>query len=89
MKKAIITYLKFIGLISLIVFLFAFTGKRNEKRKIHQVQVEFIEEQNPYINEQAVNKLLIQNHEQVTNVGKEILVLNTVEEALDAHKMVP
>jgi len=88
MKKNLIIYLKFFGLILLITFMFAFTEKRNQQRKIHQVQVEFIEEQNPYINELAVNKLLIQNPEQVTNVGKEILVLNKVEGALDAHKMV-
>ncbi|MBQ4818424.1 hypothetical protein J8M14_00035 [Aquimarina sp. MMG016] len=83
-----LTYIKFISLTGLIVFLFAFTSKRNEGRKIHQVQVEFVQEQNPYVNEQAVNKLLIQNPEQVTSVGKEILVLNTVENELDAHKMV-
>lgn len=88
MKKKMLTYLKFTFLIGLIIFLFAFTGKRNESRKIHQVGVEFVKEQNPYINELTVNKLLIQNPEQVTNVGKEILVLNTVEEALDSHLMV-
>ena len=88
MKKKMLTYLKFTFLIGLIIFLFAFTGKRNESRKIHQVGVEFVKEQNPYINELTVNKLLIQNPEQVTNVGKEILVLSTVEEALDSHLMV-
>ncbi|WP_247672514.1 hypothetical protein [Aquimarina sp. MMG016] len=88
MRGKMLTYIKFISLTGLIVFLFAFTSKRNEGRKIHQVQVEFVQEQNPYVNEQAVNKLLIQNPEQVTSVGKEILVLNTVENELDAHKMV-
>ncbi|RZS92181.1 cell division protein FtsQ/DivIB [Aquimarina brevivitae] len=88
MKKQWVTYLKFFGLLALMVFLFAFTSNRNKKRKIHQVSVEFIEEQNPYINEKTVNKLLIQNPEQVTSVGKEILVLNTVEKELDTHLMV-
>ncbi|MDY8136467.1 hypothetical protein [Aquimarina sp. 2201CG5-10] len=87
MKKMLI-YIKYVLLVALIVFLFAFTGKRNELRKVHEVQVEFIQEQNRYVNEQTVNKLLIQNPEQVTSVGKEILVLNTVEKELDAHKMV-
>lgn len=87
-KKKLITYIKFFGLFGLIVFLFAFSGHRNELRKIHHVKVEFVQEQNPYLKEKTVNKLLIQNPERVTNVGKEILVLNKVEKALDAHDMV-
>lgn len=86
--KRIIHYLKYIGLLTLIIFLFAFTKKRNEERTINKVGIEFIEEQNPYINEHTVNKLLIQNSEGVTNVGKETLVLNIVEKELDAHKMI-
>ncbi|MBP2833693.1 hypothetical protein J8281_15975 [Aquimarina sp. U1-2] len=81
-------YLKFIGLIALVVILFAFTSKRNQQRKIREVHIEFIEEQDPYINELAVNKLLIQNEGRVTSVGKEILVLNRVEQTLDSHKMI-
>ncbi|WP_405208080.1 cell division protein FtsQ/DivIB [Aquimarina sp. LLG6339-5] len=86
--KKILTYAKFIGLVGLIIFLFAFTGSRNEKRKIKEVEIEFVEEQNPYINELTVNKLLIQNQVGVTDVGKEILVLNIVEKGLDTHKMI-
>ncbi|MFD2564294.1 cell division protein FtsQ/DivIB [Aquimarina rubra] len=86
--KKILTYGKFVGLVALIVFLFAFTGNRNESRKIKEVEIEFVEEQNPYINELTVNKLLIQNQVGVTDVGKEILVLNNVEKGLDAHKMI-
>ncbi|GAA3512871.1 cell division protein FtsQ [Aquimarina addita] len=55
---------------------------------MEEVAFEFVEEQNPYVNELAVNKLLIQNQVGVTNVGKEILVLNTIESALDTHKMI-
>ncbi len=86
--KKVLTYIKFTGLVALIVFLFAFTGNRNELRKIKEVEIEFVEEQNPYINELTVNKLLIQNQVGVTDVGKEILVLNNVEKGLDAHKMI-
>ena len=88
MKKKILTYLKFSGLFILIAVLFAFSSKRNEQRKISEVLVEFVEEQDPYVNEATVNKLLIQNRNRVTNVGKEILVLNTVEQELDAHRMI-
>ncbi len=84
----IITYIKFVGLISLIIFLFAFTNNRNEKRKINEVAIEFIDEQSPFVSELMVNKLLIQNQVGVTNVGKEILALNNIEKGLDAHKMI-
>ncbi|SHI77986.1 cell division protein FtsQ/DivIB [Aquimarina spongiae] len=86
--KKMISYIRFVGLIVLIVALFAFTSERNKQRKINRVQIEFIEEQDPYVSELSVNKLLIQNQERVTNVGKEILVLNTVEQELDSHKMI-
>ncbi len=86
--KKIVQYIKYIGLIVMIVFLVAFTSDRNKKRKVEEVAIEFIEEQSPYINELAVNKLLIQNQASVTNVGKEILVLNKVEKGLDTHKMI-
>ncbi|WP_271767573.1 cell division protein FtsQ/DivIB [Aquimarina algiphila] len=88
MRNKILTYLKFGGLLILITVLFAFASKRNERRKIKEVLIEFIEEQDPYINELTVNKLLIQNQERVTSVGKEILVLNTVEQELDTHEMI-
>ncbi len=88
MKRKILTYLKFSGLIVLVIVLFAFSSNRNQQRKISEVRIEFIEEQDPYLNERMVNKLLIQNEGRVTNVGKEILVLNTVEQKLDSHKMV-
>ncbi len=88
MKKRSFTYLRLIGLVLLIAFLFAFTSKRNKQRKISEVFIEFVEEQDPFVNEATVNKLLIQNDGRVTSVGKEILVLNTVEQKLDSHKMI-
>ena len=88
MKKKLTVYAKFSSLFLLVVILFAFTGKRNKQRKISEARIEFIEEQDPYVNELMVNKLLIQNRDRVTNVGKEILVLNTVERTLNTHKMI-
>lgn len=82
------TYFRFLGLIILIIGLFAFTSKRNAARKVLGVTIEFVGEQNIYVTESMVNKLLIQNQGRVTNVGEETLVLNKVEEKLDAHKMI-
>lgn len=86
--KLWVKYIRFAFLITLVIGLFAFTGKRNEGRNIKGVDIEFVQEQNPYINELTVNKLLIQNQVGVTNVGKEIIVLGSVEKALDRHQMI-
>ncbi len=81
-------YIQYGGVMLLLVVLFAFTNDRNQQRNIQEAGIEFVQEQSPYIHEWAVNKLLIQNQVGVTNVGKETLVLNTVEKTLDTHKMI-
>lgn len=88
MKKKLIAILKLSLLVVLIAFLFAFTSKRNQARMINGVQIEFVEEQDPYVNENMVNKLLIQKNGKATNVGKETLDLNIAEYYLDDHKMI-
>ncbi|QKX05330.1 hypothetical protein HN014_10505 [Aquimarina sp. TRL1] len=86
--KKLLGYIKFGVLFLLIVLLYAFTTARNHERKIEEIKVEFIEEQSPYVNETMVNKLLIQNQNRATSVGKEILALNKVEKQLDQHEMI-
>ena len=86
--KKIKNILKFAVLTAIIGFLHSFAGTRNKQRRIKDLQVEFVEEQAPYINALAVDKLLIQNQVGVTNVGKEILALNTAEIALDNHRLI-
>jgi cell division protein FtsQ len=68
--------------------LYSFSNLRNSEKNIEKVAVKFIGDQNLYITEGAVNKLLIQNYGRLENVPKEKLVLNTVEKALEANEMV-
>ena len=88
MKKKLLTGLQFSILLISISFLFGFAQKRNIQRGIDGIEVEFIQEQAPYISEQMVNKLLKQNSEQIENVHKEILDLNMIERKLDLHPMI-
>ena len=88
MRNILFKSLKLVTVFLLIGFLYAFSAHRNNARKISRVGVEFIEEQNPYVDETAVNKLLIQNQGSATSVGKEILALNAVERQLDSHTMI-
>ncbi len=81
-------YIKIVLLIVLIGFLFGFSNKRNESRKLSKIEVEFVDDNNPFITVDAVNKLLIQNQVTVTGIGKETLVLNELEHRLINNPMV-
>ena len=66
-------------MLGLVVFLFSFTSKRNEKRKVAKVDVVFVGENNLFIKSETVNKLLIENTSNPFGIEKEKLDLNTVE----------
>jgi len=55
---------------------------------VQNIRVNFIGEDNLFITEAMVNKLLIQNKEKVTNVTKEILDLNELETVLKSNPMI-
>ena len=81
-------YIKMIGLFGLIVFLFAFASKRNNARLVSDPAITFIGENNLFITNEAVSKLLIQNHGSVKNVAKETLDLNKLETSLKSNPMI-
>lgn len=53
-----------------------------------KLDVEFVDENSPFITYNSVNKLLIQNHDNVTSIGKETLVLKKMEQRLRENPMV-
>jgi len=79
---------KFLLLASFVVFLFSFSNKRNEVRNLTKIEVEFMNENALFITQNSVNKLLIQNIDSVTSIGKETLVLNKMEESLLKNPMI-
>ncbi len=81
-------YIKMIVLLGLAVFLFAFSTNRNSSRAISTPQVEFVSENNLFITNETVSKLLIQNCGGVKNVPKETLDLNELEKALKSNPMI-
>lgn len=87
MKRGI-EILKFVVLLGLLVFLFSFSKKRNDKRKLTKLEVEFVDSQTPLITHQMVNKLLIQNDVEVKDIEKETLVLKEMESRLRENPMV-
>jgi len=77
-----------IALLLVITGLYAFSNQRSEAKKVKELNIRFIGEQNLYITEGMVNKLLIQNYGHLKNVPKEKLVLNTIEKVIEANEMV-
>jgi cell division protein FtsQ len=80
--------LKLIGLISAVTGLYAFSSHRSQNRTVSGLEVVFVGDQNLYITQDMVNKLLIQKFGGLENMPKEKLVLNAMEKAIEANKMV-
>jgi cell division protein FtsQ len=70
------------------VFLYAFSSQRNGTRQVADPSVNFLGDENLYITHETVNKLLIQNSNEATNVRKDILDLNGLESALKSNAMI-
>jgi len=81
-------YIKMIALLLVITGLYAFSNHRSEGKSVKGLNIEFVGDQNLYITQGMVNKLLIQNYGPLTNVPKEKLVLNTLEKVIEANEMV-
>ena len=72
----------------LVIFLFAFSSFRNYARKVSAPNIEFIGEENLFVTNETVSKLLIQNQQSVTNKPKEIIDLNELENTLNSNPMI-
>ena len=81
-------YIKGFLLIGAVFFLFAFAERRNNSRKLTEVNLQFTNSENLYVTEEAVNKLLIQNHVVPESIAKDTLDLSRVEAVLNAHDMI-
>lgn len=81
-------YIKMIVLFGVAGFLFAFASGRNMNRAVSKPHVKFIGENNLFITNQTVSKLLIQNYGGVKNLPKETLDLNKLENTLKSNPMI-
>ena len=81
-------YIKLIALLFIVTGLYAFSNVRSEQRSVNGLNIEFVGDNNLYITQGMVNKLLIQKFGPLTNEPKEKLVLNTIEKVIEANEMV-
>src|SRR6478735_2150769 len=71
-----------------VVFLYSFSSKRNESRKLKKTTVEFVGETNQFVAPETVNKLLIENNESASALRKVELDLNKIEKTIGKHSMI-
>ncbi len=86
--RAKLNILKYILVVAAIVGLYVFSSFKSSARKPAKMEVIFTGDENLYISEEAVNKLLIQNNQHVTSMPKETLDLNELEGALRRNAMI-
>lgn len=72
----------------LVVFLYSFTSQRNEQRKLKKSVVIFTNDDSPFVTNQMVNKLLIENKSDARTIRKDKLDLNKLEKSINNHEMI-
>ncbi len=77
--KKFLKYLLFLVLIVVLGFLYSFSSKRNEQKKVTEIVVEFEAGENNFLTHSMVDKLLIQNKETVQNLEKSVINLYGLE----------
>lgn len=87
MKRSL-NIVKLVLLLGAVVFLYSFSKKRNDKRHLSKVEIEFVDANSPFITYQTVNKLLIQSMDTVTDIAIETLDLMTMEQRLNKNPMI-
>jgi len=81
-------YIKVSVLVLAIAGLYSFADYRGKNRKVDDIVIKFLGNNDLYLTEEAVNKLLIQNYGSIKNREKEQVVLNTIEAIIESDPMV-
>lgn len=82
------TNIRLLLMFGLVIFLFSFTSKRNENRKLTKSVVIFVGDDAPFVKQETVNKLLIENNREASSIQKVNLDLNKLETNLDSQEMI-
>jgi len=80
--------IRLVLMFSLVIFLFSFAANRNLGRKLTKSTVVFVGDDAPFVDQETVNKLLIENRKDAQSIGKDKLDLNKLEKALNAQQMI-
>lgn len=80
--------IRLVLMLALVIFLFSFTSIRNSHRKLKRAEVIFVGQNNDFVKQETVNKLLIENKSDVRSIAKEDLNLNKLENSINKHPMI-
>lgn len=88
MRSNLIINIQLIAILGLVVFLYSFTSKRNENRKISKPTIEILDAENPFVTNEMVNKLLIESFGGTSTIQKDKLDLKNIEQTINKHSMI-
>ena len=86
--KKLSKYLLFFVMVVALAFLFSFSSKKNENRKVTESIVEFKDGDNNFLTHAMVNKLLIQNRDSIKNQAKSVINLYSLENKVSQNPYV-
>lgn len=82
------TNIRLVIMVSVIIGLYAFTTKRNQERFLQKSVVFFTGDDNLFVTNEVVNKLLIENKNDARTIRKDKVDLNRLEKSLNRHEMI-
>ena len=82
------TNIRLLLMFALVIFLFSFTTKRNEERKLRKSVVFFLNNSSLFVEEAMVNKLLIENKSQAQSIKKLGVDLSKIEKSINLNPMI-
>ena len=72
----------------LVIFLYSFTSNRNLNRKLIRSEVVFVGDNNNFVKQETVNKLLIENKSDVKTIQKMEVALDELEKTISKQEMI-
>ena len=88
MRNNLILNIQLIAILALVVFLYSFTSKRNEHRKISKPTIEFSNSESPFVTHEMVNNLLKDNFDGTFSIQKDRVDLKKVEQTINKHNLI-
>jgi cell division protein FtsQ len=79
---------RLILMLGIMAFLYSFTSMRNKQRKIAKSEVVFVDDSSPFIKQESVNKLLIENKTDAQSIHKVKVDLNQLEKSINSNPMI-
>ncbi|MCL9804722.1 cell division protein FtsQ [Flavobacterium amniphilum] len=88
MRRNWLLNIQLIAIFGLVIFLYSFTSKRNEQRKISKPKIEFLNAESPFVTHEMVNNLLKEKFGGASTIKKENLDLKSIEQTLNKHSLI-